>query len=108
MPAPGCDFDSRLPTHLGRAMHGVALEQRMREFHFGHAEIGDGGADGHVVTEMPIIRPSVNSEFISGWPHSVSVSQKCRSICSGCGLSVMLENKHVVHLRHGAGEPVLV
>ena len=43
-------------------------------------------------TWMPIIRPSVNSEFISGWPHSVSVSQKCRSMCSGCGLSVMLEN----------------
>ena len=44
------------------------------------------------LTEMPIIRPRVNSEFISGWPHSVSVSQKCRSMCSGCGLSVMLEN----------------
>ena len=43
-------------------------------------------------TWMPHIRPSVNSEFISGWPHSVSVSQKCRSMCSGCGLSVMLEN----------------
>ena len=43
-------------------------------------------------TEMPIIRPSVNSEFISGWPHSVCVSQKCRSMCSGCGFSVMLEN----------------
>ena len=44
------------------------------------------------VTDMPIIRPSVNSEFISGWPHSVSCSQKCRSMWSGCGLSVMLEN----------------
>ncbi len=43
-------------------------------------------------TWMPIISPSVNSEFISGWPHSVSVSQKWRSMCSGCGLSVMLEN----------------
>ena len=43
-------------------------------------------------TWMPIIRPSVNSEFISGWPHSVSFSQKWRSMCSGCGLSVMLEN----------------
>ena len=42
-------------------------------------------------TEIPIIRPSVNNEFISGWPHSVSCSQKCRSMCSGCGLSVMLE-----------------
>ena len=44
------------------------------------------------LTEMPIIRPSVNSEFISGWPNSVSVAQKCRSICSGCGLWVRQEN----------------
>ena len=44
------------------------------------------------LTEMPIMRPSVNSEFISGRPHSVSVAQKCASICSGCGFSVMLEN----------------
>ena len=43
-------------------------------------------------TEMPIISPSVNSELTSGWPHSVSRSQKCRSMCSGCGFSVMLEN----------------
>ena len=44
------------------------------------------------LTEMPIIRPSVNSEFISGLPHSVSVAQKCASMCSGCGFRVMLEN----------------
>ena len=44
------------------------------------------------LTEMPIISPSVKREFISGRPHSVSVAQKCASICSGCGFSVMLEN----------------
>ena len=44
------------------------------------------------LTEMPIISPSVNREFMSGRPHSVSVAQKCASICSGCGFSVMLEN----------------
>ena len=43
-------------------------------------------------TWMPTISPSVKNEFISGWPNSVSSSQKCRSMCSGCGLSVMLEN----------------
>ena len=32
------------------------------------------------LTEMPIIRPRVNSEFISGRPHSVSVAQKYASI----------------------------
>ena len=44
------------------------------------------------LTEMPIISPSVNSEFISGRPHSVSVAQKWASIWSGCGFSVMFEN----------------
>ena len=29
-------------------------------------------------TWMPIIRPSVNSEFISGWPHSVSCLAEVR------------------------------
>ncbi len=29
-------------------MNGVALEQRVGEFHVGHAEIGDGGANRHV------------------------------------------------------------
>ena len=43
-------------------------------------------------TEMPIMRPSVKSEFTSGWPHSVSVSQKWRSMWSGCGFIVMVEN----------------
>jgi hypothetical protein len=44
------------------------------------------------LTEMPIISPSVKSEFMSGFPHSVSVAQKCASMWSGCGFSVMLEN----------------
>ena len=44
------------------------------------------------LTEMPIISPSVKSEFISGRPHSVSVAQKCASMWSGCGFSVMFEN----------------
>jgi hypothetical protein len=43
------------------------------------------------LTEMPIISPRVNSEFISGWPHSVP-AQKCRSIWSGCGFIVRQEN----------------
>src|SRR6476620_7787662 len=47
---------------------------------------------GVSLTEMPIINPSVKSECMRGFPHSVSVAQKCASICSGCGLSVMLEN----------------
>src|SRR5712691_7151866 len=38
-----------LAQDLAGAMYGVALEQRMREFHLGHAEIGDGSADREVV-----------------------------------------------------------
>jgi hypothetical protein len=43
-------------------------------------------------TAMPIIRPRVNSEFMSGRPHSVSVAQKWASMWRGCGLRVIFEN----------------
>jgi hypothetical protein len=43
------------------------------------------------LTEMPIINPRVKRELTSGWPNSV-VLQNSKSMCSGCGLSVMLEN----------------
>ena len=42
-------------------------------------------------TEMPIIRPSVNSELTSGLPHSL-LAAKSKSMCSGCGFSVITEN----------------
>ncbi len=42
-------------------------------------------------TEMPIISPSVNSELTSGLPHSV-FEAKSKSMCSGCGFSVITEN----------------
>src|ERR1700733_2684246 len=41
-------FRFALADDLGRAMHGVALEQRVGEFDVGHAEIRDGSADRHV------------------------------------------------------------
>src|SRR5690348_7196150 len=44
----GTRFRFALADHLGGAMHGIALEQRVRKFDVGHAEIGDGGADRHV------------------------------------------------------------
>ena len=60
------------------------------------------------LTEMPIIRPSVNSEFISGWPHSVSCSQKCAVDVQRLRVQRHVGEQHVVHLRHGARERVLV
>src|SRR5689334_12072703 len=47
-PGAGPRFRFTLADHLGGAMHGVAFEQRVREFDVGHAEIGDRGADRHV------------------------------------------------------------
>ena len=43
------------------------------------------------LTAIPIIRPSVNSELTSGRPHSV-LDAKSKSMCNGCGLSVITEN----------------
>src|SRR5262245_19121335 len=37
-----------LADDLGGDVDGIALEQRVREFHIGHAEIGDSGAHRHV------------------------------------------------------------
>src|SRR5579864_5504407 len=44
----GAGFGFALADDLGRAMHGVVLEQRVGEFDLGHAEIGDRRADRHV------------------------------------------------------------
>src|SRR4029077_17385882 len=41
----GTRFRFALADDLGRAMHGIVLEQRVGEFDLGHAEIGDGRAD---------------------------------------------------------------
>src|SRR5665213_2685618 len=44
----GARFRRALAHNQRRAVHGIALEQRIGKFHVGHAEIGDGGADRHV------------------------------------------------------------
>src|SRR5215470_11641117 len=38
-----------LADDFGGDMHGIDLEKRVRKFHLGHAEIGDGRADSEVV-----------------------------------------------------------
>ena len=55
------------------------------------------------LTEMPIIRPSVNSEFISGWPHSVSGLAEMPVDVQRLRIERHVGEQHVVHLRHGAG-----
>ena len=92
MPAPGRDFDSRLPTMVVVARTVSFSNSGFGNFTSVMPRLAMVVPTERSLTDMPIIRPSVNSEFISGWPHSVSFSQNSRSICSGCGLSVMLEN----------------
>ena len=56
------------------------------------------------VTEIPIISPSVNSEFISGWPHSVSVLAEVPVDVQRLRIERHVGEQHVVHLRHGAAQ----
>ncbi len=92
MPASGRDFDTRLSTTsvstltVSPSNSGAGnLTSLIPRFAIVVPTVVS-------LTEMPIIKPSVKREFISGRPHSVSVAQKWASMCKGCGLSVMLEN----------------
>ena len=58
-------------------------------------------------TWMPIIRPSVNSEFISGWPHSVSCLAEVPVDVQRLRVERHVGEQHVVHLRHRAPVAVL-
>ena len=49
MPASGRDFDSRLPMTSVVQCTVSPSNSGWRKFHVRHAEIGDGGADRHVV-----------------------------------------------------------
>src|SRR5664280_208842 len=72
MPAPGRDFDSRLETTTVEqwtvSPSNSGLGKRTSVMPRLAMVVPTVMSD----TWMPIIRPSVNSEFISGWPHSVS------------------------------------
>ena len=96
-----------LADHLGRAMHGVALEQRVGEFHVGHAEVGDGGADCHV--------GHLDAD------HQAEREQRVHQRLAPLGLLLAevpvdvqrlrverhVGEQHVVHLRHRAAVAVL-
>ena len=56
------------------------------------------------LTEMPIIRPSVKSEFISGWPHSVSRLAEMPVDMERLRVQRQAGEEHVVHLGDGAPE----
>ena len=97
-----------LADDLGGDVHGVTLEQGVREFHLGHAEIGDGCADGEVVDHDA--------------DHQSEREQRVHQRLAPLGLllakvAVDVERlrverhvgeQHVVHLRDRARERVLV
>ncbi len=96
-----------LADDFGGAMHGVALEQRMRKFDVGHAEIGDRGADRHV--------GDLNAD------HEAEREQRVHQRLAPFGLLLAevpvdmqrlrverhVGEQHVVHLGDGAGVAVL-
>ncbi len=108
MPAFGRDFNSRFDTTVVEQVHRVALEQRIGEAHVGHAEIGDGGADGHV--------GDLDAD------HQAEREQRVHQRLAPLGLGLAevavdvqrlrierhVGEQHVVHLRHRARVAVLV
>ena len=70
-------------SNSGQDVQRLAAKLRVAE---AEAGISDG-----TTRIVPIIRPSVNSELTRGLPHSL-LAAKSKSICSGCGLSVITEN----------------
>ena len=108
MPAPGRDFDSRLVTTSVGAMHGVALEQRVGEFHVGHAEIGDGGADRHV-GDLDADHQAEREQRVHQRlaPFGLLLAEMAVDV-QRLRIERHVGEQHVVHLRHGAGVAVLV
>ncbi len=108
MPAPGRDFDCAFAHDLRRAMHGVAFEQRIGEFHVGHAEIGDGGADRHVgnldADHQPEREQRVHQRLA---PLGLGLAEVPVDV-QRLRIERHVGEQHVVHLRHGARVPVLV
>src|SRR5215471_3831890 len=96
-----------LANNLGRAMHGVAFEQGVREFDVGHAEIGDGGADRHVgnldADHQPERKQRVHQRLA---PFGLLLAEMPVDM-ERLRIERHVGKQHVVHLRDGAGIAVL-
>src|SRR5262245_5573346 len=97
-----------LADNLGGDVHGIAFEQRMREFHIGHAEIGDGGAHRHVgdldADHQPECEQRVHQRLA---PFGLLFAEVAIDV-EGLRIEGHVGEQHVVHLRHGAAQRMLV
>src|SRR5262245_4684992 len=101
-------FRLALVEDLGRAMHGVALEQRMRELHLLHAEIGDGGADCEVGDGNSDHQPEREQRIHQGLsPLGLLLAEVAVDV-QGLRVERHVGEQHIVHLRHGPAQRVLV
>jgi len=104
----GARFRRALAHHRRAAVHGVALEQRIGEFHVAHAEIGDGGADRHVghldADHQPEREQRVHQRLA---PLGLGLAEVAVDM-QRLRIERHVGKQHVVHLRHGAGVAVLV
>src|SRR5690349_9392966 len=100
-------FRLALGDHLGGAMDGVALEQRMGKLHVGHAEIGDGGTDRHVghldADHQPEREQRVHQRLA---PLGLLLAEVPVDV-QRLRVERHVGEQHVVHLRHRAGKAVL-
>ena len=89
-------------------MHGVAFEQRVGKFHFGHAEIGDGGADRQVIdhdADHQAEREQRIHQRLS--PFRFLLAEMAVDV-ERLRIERHVGEQHVVHLRHRPGERMLV
>ena len=100
-------FRFALADYLGRAMHGVAFEQRVREFDVGHAQIGDGGADRHVGNLDADHQPQREQRVDQRLPPFGLLLAKLPVDVQRLRIEGHVGKQHVVHLRDGAGIAVL-
>ena len=107
MPASGRDFDSRLPTTSVVTCTVSPWKSGFGKRTSVMPRLAIVVPTVVSLTEMPIIRPSVKSEFISGWPHSVSVSQIMPVDVERLRVQGQAGEEHVVHLGDGAAERVV-
>jgi hypothetical protein len=96
-----------LAHDLSAAMHRVVLEERMREFHFGHSKIGDGRPDGKVGDRDADHQPEREQRIHQGLAPFGLVLTEMPIDVERLRVECHVGEQHVVHLSHRARVPVL-
>src|SRR6266702_2201391 len=103
----GARFGFALADDLSRAMHRIALEQWMREFDVGHAEIRNRGADGHVRDLDANHQPERKQRVHQGLAPFRLLLAKVPVDMERLRIERHVGEQHVVHLRDGPGKVML-